>query len=229
MMQRIPEPELMEDEEQVLAYAEADFEAPNSHFISLLEAFPVGRAVEGYVLDLGCGPGDITFRLADLFPDCIIHGVDGSDAMLRYAKQRLARSSHLHDRIHFVQGILPNATLPCDHYDAVVSNSLLHHLVDPQILWEAVKHWAQPKAPVFIMDLIRPGSPDQARQLVDTYAADEPDILRRDFYNSLLAAFTMDEITSQLTTAGLGHFSVEQVSDRHVVIGGYRGSWVGCR
>ena len=222
MMKRTPEPELMEDEEQVLAYAEADFEAPHSHFISLLEAFLEGQAVKGHVLDLGCGPGDITFRLAEVFPDCIIHGLDGSDAMLRCGRKRLARSSHLHDRIRFVQGILPNAALPRDRYEAVISNSLLHHLADPQVLWKAVKRWAQPEAPVFIMDLIRPDSPDQARQLVDTYAADEPGILKRDFYNSLLAAFVIDEITSQLATAGLGHFSVEQVSDRHVVVSGYR-------
>lgn len=224
IMQRTPEPELMEDEEQVLAYAEADFEAPHSHFISLLEAFLAGRAIEGYVLDLGCGPGDITFRLADVFPDCIIHGLDGSNAMLHYGRQRLARSRHLHDRIRFVQGILPNATLPCNHYDAVVSNSLLHQLADPQVLWETVKRWARPGAPVFIMDLFRPASTVQAQQLVDAYAAAEPEILRRDFYNSLLAAFTIDEITRQLTTAGLGHFSVEQASDRHVVVRSYRSS-----
>jgi trans-aconitate methyltransferase len=222
MMKRTPEPELMEDEEQVLAYAEADFEAPHSHFTSLLEAFLDDQTVKGYVLDLGCGPGDITFRLADVFPDCIIHGLDGSNAMLRCGRKRLARSSHPHDRIRFVQGALPNAALPRDRYEAVISNSLLHHLADAQVLWKAVKRWAQPEAPVFIMDLVRPDSPDQARQLVETYAAAEPEILRRDFYNSLLAAFTIDEITRQLTTAGLGHFSVEQVSDRHVVVSGYR-------
>ena len=222
MMKRTLEPELMEDEEQVIAYAEADFEAPHSHFISLLQTFLDHQAVAGYVLDLGCGPGDINFRLADRFPDCIIHGVDGSEAMLRYANRRLARSHPLHHRIRFIQGILPNAALPCDHYDAVVSNSLLHHLADPQVLWEAVQRWARPGAPVFIMDLFRPKSTVQAQQLVDTYAATEPEILRRDFYNSLLAAFTIDEIKSQLATTGLGHFSVVPVSDRHIVVSGYR-------
>jgi ubiquinone/menaquinone biosynthesis C-methylase UbiE len=224
MMNRTPEPELMEDGEQVLAYAEADFDAPHSHFISLLESFLDGQAVKGYVLDLGCGPGDITFRVADAFPDCIIHGLDGSDAMLRCGRKRLERSSHLHDRIRFVQGILPNVALPRDRYEVVISNSLLHHLADPQSLWRAVHRFAQPEAPVFIMDLVRPDSPDQAKQLVDTYAADEPEILRRDFYNSLLAAFAIDEIANQLTTADLGHFSVEQISDRHVVVSGHRDS-----
>ena len=40
-MERIPEPELMEDEAQARAYAEANFAEPHSHFIELLQAvFP---------------------------------------------------------------------------------------------------------------------------------------------------------------------------------------------
>jgi len=143
--------------------------------------------------------------------------------MLRCSRKRLEQSAHLHDRIRFVQGLLPNVAVPRERYEAVVSNSLLHHLADPQNLWEAVKRFARPGAPVFIMDLFRPDGLDQAKQLLDTYAANEPDILRRDFYNSLLAAFTIDEIARQLTTANLGHFSVDQVSDRHAIVSGYGG------
>ena len=36
-MQRVPEPELMSDEDQAMAYANADFEEPHNHFISLLK------------------------------------------------------------------------------------------------------------------------------------------------------------------------------------------------
>ena len=36
-MQRIPEPELMTDEGQAIAYANADFEEPHNHFIKLLK------------------------------------------------------------------------------------------------------------------------------------------------------------------------------------------------
>ena len=55
-MKRIPEPELMDEIEQVRAYAEADFEEPNSLFVSLFkERFP-GHDTRGVVLDLVCGP-----------------------------------------------------------------------------------------------------------------------------------------------------------------------------
>ncbi|MCP4716998.1 MAG: class I SAM-dependent methyltransferase, partial [Deltaproteobacteria bacterium] len=69
-MQRIAEPELMLDKEQARAYAEADFDEPHSMFIDLFRERFRERECEGYVLDLGCGPGDITFRFARAYPCC---------------------------------------------------------------------------------------------------------------------------------------------------------------
>jgi hypothetical protein len=51
-----------------------------------------------------------------------------------------------------------------------------------------------PGAPVLVMDLMRPASPAAAEALVEQYAAGEPEVLRRDFYNSLLAAFEPGEV-----------------------------------
>jgi len=97
----------------------------------------------------------------------------------------------------------------------IISNSLLHHLAAPQTLWECVRSAAGPGTAVFIMDLLRPDSRQQARDLVASYAEGEPAVLRDDFYHSLLAAYTVPEIGAQLRTAGLDDFAVHQVSDRH--------------
>ena len=70
------------------------------------------------------------------------------------------------------------------------------------------------------MDLLRPASPEEAQAIVDRYAADEPEILRRDFYNSLLAAFTEDEIASQLARMNLTRLLIDVIDDRHWVVGG---------
>jgi ubiquinone/menaquinone biosynthesis C-methylase UbiE len=222
-MQRIPEPELMEDVEQAEAYAMADFEEPHSHFIRLFdEAF--GDAVgAGLTLDLGCGPGDIAMRFARAYPDMQVHGVDGSIAMLACGRRILAESADIAGRIELIHGMLPGAELPHAGYDAIISNSLLHHLHDPQVLWQAVKHYGCPGAMVFIMDLKRPDSRHAARRLVDTYAADEPEVLRRDFFHSLLAAFTPEEIRFQLVRAELAHLDVKTVSDRHITVAGRLG------
>lgn len=54
-MKRRLETELMTDAAQVKAYAEADFAAPNQHFIECLINFIDNPAFCGHALDLGCG------------------------------------------------------------------------------------------------------------------------------------------------------------------------------
>ncbi|MDQ3814404.1 MAG: class I SAM-dependent methyltransferase [Armatimonadota bacterium] len=219
-MERLLEPELMEDDAQARAYAEADFEAPHSRFIELFQE-TFGHDISGYVLDLGCGPGDISRRFVRAFPRCIVHGVDGAEAMLRYGRAMLTQVPDLQSRVELISGRLPEATLPRPQYDVVISNSLLHHLPDPQVLWQTVQRYAAPRALVFIMDLRRPSSRAEAQTLTQTYTANEAALLQRDFYNSLLAAFEPAEIEAQLQAAHLDHFEVKVVSDRHVVVSGY--------
>jgi ubiquinone/menaquinone biosynthesis C-methylase UbiE len=173
------------------------------------------------VLDLGCGAADITIRFARAWPESELTGVDGAAAMLAFARAAVARAG-LGDRIELQQARLPEGALPRHAFDTVISNSLLHHLRDPQTLWRAVTQYAAPGAAVFIMDLRRPDSRERAGALVHEYAAAEPEILRRDFFNSLLAAFRPEEIAEQLAQAGLP-LRVEAVGDRHVIVHGKTG------
>lgn len=219
-MERVTEPELMDDEAQALAYAEADFEEPNSRFVEMFAAragrLPAGAAV----LDLGCGPGDITVRIARDHPGVHVHGLDGSAAMLAFGHRALASQPALAGRVRFLEGLVPGAELPRQRYEAIVSNSLLHHLHDPSGLWDTVRRRAAPGAPVLVMDLMRPAGAKEAQALVEQYAGDEPEVLKRDFYNSLLAAFEPGEVREQLVAAGLAGFEVEEASDRHLVVWG---------
>ena len=61
---------------------------------------------------------------------------------------------------------------------------------------------------VFVADLRRPPSEVEARRIVSVTSKDEPEILRRDFFNSLCAAFEPDEVRAQLAAAGLSQLSV---------------------
>jgi ubiquinone/menaquinone biosynthesis C-methylase UbiE len=223
-MQRVPEPELMDEEDQAKAYAEADFSEPHDHFVSLFRATFPNDTLAGTVLDLGCGSADVTVRFARAFPDCRIDGVDGAEAMLGFGRKAV-RSAGLEHRVRLIRAYLPNTTLPLSSYDAVISNSLLHHLADPMVLWEAVARWGKFGAPVFIMDLLRPESEDQLNELVRRYAADAPEVLKRDFSNSLRAAYRPDEIRAQLEAAGLKSFTCNIVSDRHLAVSGRLSSW----
>lgn len=55
--------------------------------------------------------------------------------------------------------------------------------------------------------MIKPGTPD------------EDPVLKKDFYDSLRAAFTLEEAADQLGKAGLS-FRVERASERHMFISG---------
>ncbi len=219
-MQRIPEPtELMDDVPQAQAYAEADFSEPNALFVDLLEQMGP-RELSGSLLDLGCGPGDIPLRLAQRHPALEIDAVDGASAMLQLAQQRLDSHTELLSRVRLLNDRLPSRRLPNRHYRYIASNSLLHHLEDPQALWDTVLRSARPGALVLVMDLVRPASPMAVDGLVETYAIDAPEVLRRDFRNSLFAAYTVDEVRQQLARARLTTLSVSLVSDRHIAVKG---------
>ena len=216
-MKRVLEPELMVDEQQVKAYAEADFETPHQDFIQRLSAWINEADFSGTALDLGCGPGDISYRFAKAFPLSKLHAVDGSEPMINVAVAAL--SSDLKERLCFILGRLPDVILPQSGYEIIFSNSLLHHLPDPQTLWQTVKNYARPGTRIIIMDLLRPANLAVAQNMVQDYTMNEPKILQRDFYHSLLAAFSLEEISTQLVKADL-KLQVEQISDRHVFITG---------
>ncbi|MBH0180974.1 MAG: class I SAM-dependent methyltransferase [Nitrospira sp.] len=160
----------------------------------------------------------IPIRFVTLYPACQVVGIDASAPMIRLGEQAVTQAG-LADRI----------TLRCERIDAVagariadaaLSNSLLHHLPNPLQFWNKLRLLVKPGSPVLVMDLLRPDSPEEAQAIVDQYAAGEPDVLRRDFYNSLLAAFTEDEVTTQLARMNLTRLLIDIPDDRHWVVGG---------
>ena len=219
-MQRIPEPELMDQPEQAEAYANANFEEAHNAIVQNFSiVFPQLEVLDS-VLDLGCGAADIAIRFARLFPHCKIDAVDGAQAMLQQARYFVAQAS-LEQQIKLHHQNLPNCKLPNEKYAAIVSNSLLHHLHEPQHLWSTVKQFADADTAIFICDLLRPESQQLAQNLLEQYAQHEPEILRHDFYHSLLAAFTLEEVELQLQQADIEGLQVDQISDRHMLIYGY--------
>ncbi|QOC23648.1 class I SAM-dependent methyltransferase [Wenzhouxiangella sp. AB-CW3] len=217
-MKRVPEPELMDAPAQARAYAEADFSEPNNLFVELALSHLDTRA-GGRLLDLGCGPGDICLRFARALPRWNIAGLDAGPNMLALARQAL-RSSGLEQRVEFVQSRLPDHPFS-GQFDAVVSNSLLHHLPDPMSLWQSIARLTRPGGFVQVMDLHRPADRKTASELVEVHAAGEPEVLQKDFHNSLLAAWTGEEVALQLRQAGLDSLELTRPSDRHWLVQGH--------
>jgi ubiquinone/menaquinone biosynthesis C-methylase UbiE len=218
-MDRILEPELMSDVAQAEAYARADFVQVNQGFVDRFRAcFPT--LVGGAMVDLGCGPADIPVRFARALPDFLITAIDASEPMIALA-QRAVQEAGLENRVYPRRARLPMLPLPLQSFDAVVSNSLLHHMPDPLQFWNEVVRLGKPGAAVLVMDLLRPESPERAREIVEQYSRDEAPVLKEDFFNSLCAAFTLGEIRYQIRSRGPDGLACELASDRHWIAWGH--------
>lgn len=218
-MKRRPEEELMEDVKQAKAYAAADFSQSNQSFVDrfLKLARPGAR---WKVIDIGCGPAEIPLRLVKAHRGVSITAVDGSAAMIELAQKAVAQAGKdAQRRIALLEGRIPGLPLPPHTFDAVVSNSLLHQLHKPAGLWQEAKRLGRSGAIVYCVDLVRPGSESEAKAIVERTAPKAPAILKKDYYNSLLAAFSIDEVQAQLDAEKLS-LKIERVSDRHIQIFG---------
>ena len=224
MILRIPEPEVMNDPLQVEAYAAADFNASDQAVVDrieqLLDRDDVHFRHQACLVDLGCGPGNISLRLAQRWTDCCVLGVDAAERMLRVAEVRRQDAGLMAERLRYQQQALP-LSASAIQADLVVSNSLLHHLHDPMHLWSSVKSLASSRCLVLHRDLKRPDSEASLEDLCQQHVASAPEVLQRDYRASLYAAFTAAEVKAQLAVAGLAQLQVLEVEDRYLEVSGW--------
>ncbi len=216
----------MDTEIQAKAYANADFSLSDKAFIKVLSQylFQTSKTLEvkSLIVDLGCGPGNVTERLALKWPHSKVIGIDGSEAMLDIARDRKRQifSQHqgpqylLSDIRKFANGSEQLYSLA----DLIVSNSFLHHLHEPSIYWTLIKRMSRRGSTVFLRDLRRPQSEEEAIRLQQKLPPNDSDILKRDFLASLKAAFTVGEVKQQIKFAGMNNLNVVEVGDRYLEV-----------
>lgn len=208
----------MDDVQQVQAYASADFTASDQASVARILALLAEGAGPGdrlRIVDLGCGPGNLTVPLAERLPKAEVVGIDGSRPMLVAAQQR-ASGGRPRFRLMQLQDLPPDL----GRFDLLVSNSLLHHLHDPGLLWRTVLRLAAPGALVVVKDLRRPATPAEVDDLVLRHAAGAPPVLQRDYRASLHAAFRPEEVRQQLQRSGLMTLQVQPLEDRYLEVWG---------
>ena len=197
-MRRTIEPELMCSLQQVEAFQQGDKSYSIKAFLKQWEEHV--SITTGSVIDLGCGPAEYISALSRVHPNLAITGYDGSQPMIDLARQ------HVIDQ--------PIQLFCCqfndirDSADVVVSTNTLHHQHDPDKFWKNVCRLGRN---VLVTDILRPESESQARLIIEQYAENESESFKQDFYNSLLAAFTEEEIKQQVSDYNL---SVEVVIGR---------------
>jgi trans-aconitate methyltransferase len=181
-MQRCLEPELMLDDEQVKAFVEGSKDYGIDGFLYLYKKY--AGLIKGKVVDLGSGPGQYIDALSKEYSDLEVVGYDGSPAMVNL-------SSNV---------TLSNIYNVVDTADLVMSTNTLHHIHNPEKFWNVAKTIAPN---VFVMDLVRPPNEETANAIVGTFAKNDSDIFKQDYYNSLCAAFSVEELQDQIKDTNL--------------------------
>lgn len=140
--------------------------------------------------------------------------------MLNIARKNI-RSLNLSKQIELIHG-----TIPClknifkdEEFDIIISKDLLHHLPYPIVFWKEIKSLSRKGTLIYVMDLVRPEQESEAEKIVQSVFGNEAAVLKEDFYNSLLAAFTIPEIKKQLETMNL-QFDVKRSGNRHFLAKG---------
>lgn len=80
------------------------------------------------IVDVGCGSGEITSRLALLYPEAELLGIDVLESSVAHAQQRHAA---LAPRVRFEQGDAFQLALPSNGFDLVVCRHLLQSVPEP--------------------------------------------------------------------------------------------------
>lgn len=110
------------------------------HTEHLLRLAGIGPGMR--VLDVGCGPGDVTMRAARLVgPTGHVIGVDTDPAMITLARRR-AEQAGAHN-VTFAQARIPDLALD-GAVDAITGRLILMHLADPAAAVRALRRLVRP-------------------------------------------------------------------------------------
>ena len=210
-LKRVPEPELMDDDSEVEAYAgaaaQAYLEAIDRSFLQHVEGLmPSPRIDTARVLDVGCGPGQILVMMKQRWPGMQIVGLDAGPAMIEKARRDAAEADI--DITYEVLRVGPqgDARLPYGdgEFDIVTCNSVIHHLTDPVGALDEMARVAKPDGAVLVRDLQRPSLMLPYALHVRVFGRHYEGEMKRLYEASVAAAYTPKEFGELLAKSKLG-------------------------
>lgn len=228
MIDRVLEEEVM-DGPGAQQYDNMDHSQANSAFVNdlvasadLLSSGPgvneagESESTEGEDVwfDMGTGTAQIPIVFCQTVPDVRVVASDFSTDMLDLARYRIEMEG-LIQRIQLSHDDAKSLEFNDDLFRGVMSNSIVHHIPEPQsVLAEAIRV-TRPGGYLFFRDLTRPQDETVLSEQVATYAGRESPEAQTLFAESLRAALTLDEIRAIIEGLGFSPDSVQMTSDRH--------------
>ncbi len=211
MLERILEPEVMDDQADAFAYDVMDHAEVNRTFVD--DLLTLGN-IAGDVLDVGTGTAQIPIELCRRQPHLRLMAIDLSAAMLDLA---MAHVTYAGFAGQIDLQLVDAKQLPLDDgcFAVVVSNSIVHHVAYPLDVLAEAWRVLRPGGHIFVRDLMRPKDIVRLEALVATHAQDATPRQRALFADSLHAALRLDEIRALVEELGVSPATVAATSDRH--------------
>ena len=216
MIDRVLEPEVMDDLQEAIEYNDMDFSEVNRTFVTDFVAYATQSGFElgKDILDLGTGTARIPVELCVQVPSVRVMASDASTQMLELARYNI-EIHHMLDRIQLHRGDAKKLVFGREFFDAVISNSLVHHLPECESFFAESLRVLRPSGVLFVRDLLRPESKQEVERLVAMHAGTENERSQQLFRQSLEAALTIQELAELLSRFGIESSCIRQSSDRH--------------
>ena len=229
-MERTVEPELMEKVDQVNSYAKADFSQEENNLINQISYYllknEINLSEEDLIVDLGCGPGNISEKLSIKWPRANVVGIDGSKEMILKAESKRKNSLKRGklNNLRYIFADIKNLELSKitthKNITLLVSNSLVHHITYLEDFFNCIKRLSTNKTVNFHKDLRRPNNEKSALKLKEKCSNKYDDILTNDYYASLKASYTLKELRNFLLKYQLSSLEVFEEGDQYLIIYG---------
>ena len=229
-MERIPEPELMEKKNQVISYDEADFSEGEFNLINQIHHYLLKKNISlnenALIVDLGCGPGNISEKLAIKWPNSEVVGIDGSKEMILRAKYNREMSANkkslknLHYICSDIRDIKLTNFLFKKEISLLVSNSLIHHITHLEDFFNTIRSLSSKITVNFHKDLKRPSDEKSAQELKTECSIKFNETLTNDYYLSLKASYSFKELRNFILENDLSSLEVFEDGDKYLIVYG---------
>lgn len=223
MLERRLEPEVMDTSEDAHDYDTMDHSTVNRVFVDDFLDFARANGFEPRLtnpanplrlLDVGTGTAQIPIELCRRPVACRVVAIDLAAEMLKLANRNITQAG-LSNSIQTACIDAKQMPYPTGSFEAVVSNSIMHHIPQPDSVLAEMIRVLRNGGLLFVRDLLRPNSLTEVDHLVATYAGKENAHSQQLFRDSLHAALSLMEVRDLAVVYDIPAEAVSQTSDRH--------------
>lgn len=102
------------------------------------------------VLDLGCGTGEMLFKLGQEYPNVgLLAGIDASEDMLKLARIKLKSFK----TVNLYLGSIEKLPYPDEHFDLIVSSGVLHYVQAIEAMTKEAFRVLKPQGSILLIDM----------------------------------------------------------------------------